>query len=112
MMAMKDNMAAALSWVVLNSLGSELLKCDAPVPAVTHQTISGGIQMKVSILWIQLIPRTQSIQTTVQIMITPAQVGHRPSLRAFSTAAPEIELIAFQPVVATMEKMTTRILPQ
>lgn len=109
---MKDSMAAALSWLVLNSLGSVLLKCEAPVPAVTHQTISGGIQMNVSILWIQLIPRTQNIQTTVQMMITPAQVGHRPSERAFSTAAPEMELIAFQPVVATMEKTTTRRLPQ
>jgi hypothetical protein len=46
------------------------------------------------------------------MIITPAQVGHFPSERALRTTAPEIELIAFQPVVATIEKMTTRMFPQ
>jgi hypothetical protein len=46
------------------------------------------------------------------MMITPAQVGHLPFDNALRTEAPEMELIAFQPVVATMENMTTSMLPQ
>jgi hypothetical protein len=52
------------------------------------------------------------IQTLVHMMITPTQVGHEPPERAYNTEAPEMELIAFQPVVETIEKMTTRRLPQ
>jgi hypothetical protein len=44
--------------------------------------------------------------------MTPAQVGNFPSNNALSTEAPEMELIAFQPVVAIIEKMTTSMLPQ
>jgi hypothetical protein len=35
-----------------------------------------------------------------------------PSERAVRTEAPEMLLMAFQPVVETIEKMTTRRLPQ
>ena len=52
------------------------------------------------------------IQTIVQIIKTPAHCGHLPSDRALRTEAPEMLLIAFQPVVETMEKTTTRRLPQ
>jgi len=52
------------------------------------------------------------IHTAVQIMSTPAQSGNLPSDRAVSTEAPEMLLIAFQPVVDTMENTTTRRLPQ
>ena len=52
------------------------------------------------------------IQTIVQIINTPAHCGHFPSDRALRTEAPEMLLIAFQPVVETMEKTTTRRLPQ
>lgn len=58
------------------------------------------------------MPSTQIIQTEVQIIRTPAHCGHFPSERASSTDAPEMELIAFHPVVDTMEKTTTRRLPQ
>jgi len=58
------------------------------------------------------MPRTQMIQTVVQIMRTPAHWGHLPSERAVRTEAPEMLLMAFQPVVETIEKMTTRRLPQ
>lgn len=103
--------AAALSepWRVL---WTSPVKDGAPVPAATHHTIKGRIQMKVSSLWIHLIPRAQTIQTNVHMRMTPAQMGHFPSDRALSTDAPEIELIAFQPVVAIIENITTSMFPQ
>jgi hypothetical protein len=45
-------------------------------------------------------------------MITPAHIGHLPSDTAYRTDAPEIELMAFQPVVDTIENTTTRRFPQ
>ena len=68
--------------------------------------------MTLSRWWIQVIPRMQTSQTVVQMMMTPAQVGHFPSEMALSTMAPEVLFMAFQPVVAIMEKTTTRRLPQ
>ena len=93
-------------------LTPSLWKCEAPVPAATHQTTKGEIQRKASRRWIQVIPRTQIIQTVVQIMSTPAHCGHLLSDRAASTEAPEMLLMAFQPVVETIENTTTRRLPQ
>ena len=87
-------------------------KCEAPVPAATHHTTKGEIQRKASRRWIQVIPRTQMIQTVVQMMSTPAHCGHLLSDNAASTEAPDMLLIAFQPVVETMENTTTRRLPQ
>jgi hypothetical protein len=52
------------------------------------------------------------IHTVVHIMMTPAHCGHFPSERAAKTEAPDIELMAFHPVVETIEKTTTRRLPQ
>jgi hypothetical protein len=45
-------------------------------------------------------------------MSTPAHCGHLLSDNAASTEAPEMLLMAFQPVVETIEKTTTRMLPQ
>lgn len=45
-------------------------------------------------------------------MITPAQLGTVPSDSAARQEAPEMALIAFQPVVDTIEKITTSRLPQ
>lgn len=111
MLAMYVRMAAALS-ELSRCLGASPVKEDAPVPAATHHTINGGIQTKVSNRWIQVIPRAQITHTNVHMTITPAHVGNLPSDRAWRTDAPEIELIAFQPVVAIMEKTTTSMLPQ
>lgn len=58
------------------------------------------------------MPRAQIIHTVVVIMITPAHWGQFPFDRAARTDAPDIELIAFQPVVDTIENMTTSKLPQ
>lgn len=58
------------------------------------------------------MPRTQMIHTVVQIIRTPAHCGHFPSERAVKTEAPEMLFIAFQPVVETIEKITTRKFPQ
>jgi len=52
------------------------------------------------------------IHTVVHIISTPAHCGHLPSDKAARTEAPEMLLIAFQPVVETMENTTTRRLPQ
>lgn len=46
------------------------------------------------------------------MMMTPAHIGTLPFDNALSTEAPEIELMAFQPVVAIIEKTTTSMLPQ
>lgn len=46
------------------------------------------------------------------MMTTPAQAGTRPSDIAAMHEAPEIEFMAFQPVVEIIEKMTTRTFPQ
>lgn len=51
------------------------------------------------------------IHTIVQIMITPTQVGHFPFDSAFRAEAAEMEFMAFQPVVAIMEKITTSMFP-
>jgi hypothetical protein len=85
---------------------------DAPVPAATHQTIKGGIQMNASNRWIQVIPSAQIAHTNVHITITPAHVGNFPFDNALRTDAPEIELMAFHPVVAIIENTTTSMLPQ
>jgi len=45
-------------------------------------------------------------------MSTPTQSGHFLSDKAVSTEAPEMLLMAFQPMVDTMENSTTRRLPQ
>lgn len=107
---MYERIAAALSapW---RCFGISAVNDDAPVPAATHHTINGKIQTNVSRRWIQVIPNAQIIHTDVHMMITPAQVGHFPFDNALRTEAPEMEFIAFQPVVATMEKITTSILP-
>ena len=52
------------------------------------------------------------IQTVVQMISTPAHCGHFPSDNAANTEAPDMLLMAFQPVVETMEKTTTRRFPQ
>lgn len=58
------------------------------------------------------MPRVQRTQTETVMMTTPAQVGNCPCDIAARHEAPEIELMAFQPVVEIMEKTTTRMLPQ
>jgi hypothetical protein len=109
--AMKDRAAAAPLGPV-GDLTASPWKCFAPVPAATHQTTNGEIQRKASRRWIHEMPRTQIIHTVVQIIRTPAHWGHFPSESAVRTDAPEMLFIAFQPVVETMEKITTRRLPQ
>lgn len=103
--------AAALS-EPSNARGASEVNEDAPVPAATHQTIKGGIQMNASSRWIHLIPSAQIAQTNVHMTMTPAHVGNFPFDNALRTEAPEIELIAFHPVVAIIEKTTTSMLPQ
>jgi hypothetical protein len=49
------------------------------------------------------------IQTSVQMMMTPAQVGTRPLETAERQEAPLIELLAFNPVVEIMEMITRRV---
>lgn len=109
--AMNDN-ADAAPFGPVGDLMAAPWKLEAPVPAATHHTIKGDIQKKASSRWIQVIPKTQMIQTVVHMMSTPAHCGHRPSDRAASTDAPEMLLMAFQPVVETTENTTTRRLPQ
>jgi hypothetical protein len=52
------------------------------------------------------------IQTVVVMMITPAHSGQLPLESAYRTDAPEIELMAFQPVVEAIENTTTKRFPQ
>ena len=78
----------------------------------THQTTSGGIHRKESRRCIHDMPNTQMIHTEVVIITTPAQGGSVPFDTAARQDAPEIELMAFQPVVDIMENTTTSKLPQ
>ena len=107
-----NDSAAAAPFGPVGDLTASPWKCFAPVPAATHQTMNGEIQRNASRRWIHEMPRTQIIHTVVQIIKTPAHWGHLPSERAVRTEAPEMLFIAFQPVVETMEKTTTRRLPQ
>lgn len=68
--------------------------------------------MNASNRWIQVIPSAQIAHTNVHITITPAHVGNFPFDNALRTDAPEIELMAFHPVVAIIENTTTSMLPQ
>jgi hypothetical protein len=103
--------AAALS-APASARGASEVNEDAPVPAATHQTINGGIQRYVSSLWIHVMPSAQITHTDVHMTMTPAHVGNLPFDKALSTEAPEMELMAFHPVVAVIENTTTSMLPQ
>jgi hypothetical protein len=58
------------------------------------------------------MPITQITQTVHVIIMTPAQAGSVPFDAAAKHEAPDIELIAFHPVVEIIEKTTTSRLPQ
>lgn len=52
------------------------------------------------------------IHTETVMMITPPHRGSFPFDTAERHDAPEMEFTAFQPVVDSSEKITTRLLPQ
>lgn len=79
---------------------------------LSYQTINGGIQRYESIRWIHDIPSTHRIQTDTVMIMTPPHAGKVPLESAAKQEAPEIALMAFQPVVETIENTTTSKLPQ